>query len=83
MPTLPNPFDTGPAHPAAPVEAAASPILTGTDDAAAEPSRFVLDEDAFLNDLEALPAFLVAPSQAYLRATDLIPMLAVLAGTRA
>ncbi len=42
--------------------------------------RFVLDEAAFMNDLEPLPAFLVAPSQSYITATEIIPILLTLAG---
>lgn len=73
-------FDTG-ATPVALVEAAASPTHTGTDDAAADiPSRFVLDVEAFMNDIEPLPAFLVAPSQQYLTATEIYPVLQTLAG---
>ncbi len=82
MSTLPNPFDTGAATPVAPVEAVALPNLSGADDATAD-NRFVLDEEAFLNDIEPLPAFLIAPSQPYLRATDIFKVLRVLAGARA
>jgi hypothetical protein len=83
-PTVPaaGHFDTGAATPVAPVEAAASPNLAGADDAAAD-HRFVLDEEAFLNDIEPLPAFLVAPSQSYLRANDIFRVLRVIAGVRA
>ncbi len=42
--------------------------------------RFVLDEAAFMNDLEPLPAFLVAPSQSYITAIEIIPILLTLAG---
>lgn len=81
MTTLPNPF-LGSAgrveHVPTEAPAVASPTFTGADDVTAD--RFVLDVDAFMNDLEPLPAFLVAPSQAYITATDLIPVLEVLAG---
>lgn len=43
-------------------------------------SKFVLDEEAFLNDLEPLPAFLIDPSPKYLEASEIIPVLKVLAG---
>lgn len=79
MTNLPNPFDTGLARTAEPVEAAAPSSTTGTDDAAAD-YRFVLDEEAFLSAIEPLPAFLSAPSLEFLRATDLIPVLQTLAG---
>lgn len=42
--------------------------------------RFVLDERAFMEALEPPPAFLLNPSPEYLRANDLMPVLAVLAG---
>jgi hypothetical protein len=45
-----------------------------------EPSRFVLDEIAFMEAVEQPPAFLADPRPEYLAATDLIPVLAVLAG---
>jgi hypothetical protein len=48
-----------------------------------EPSRFVLDERAFMEAVEGPPAFLGDPSPEYLAAVtadDLIPVLAVLAG---
>lgn len=95
MSTLPNPFTSSAvAHPATVDEAAAPSSTTGTDDAAADPFdgpdiplaelvRRGFDERGFLNDCEPLPAFLVAPSQSYLCATDLIPVLQVLAGARA
>lgn len=35
---------------------------------------------AFLNDLEPLPAFISAPSQQYLAATEIRPIVDVLAG---
>ena len=45
-----------------------------------EPPRFVLDEEKFMADLAEMPAFIAKPSQEYLKALDMIPMLAVLAG---
>lgn len=86
---MPNPFDTG-ATPVVPVEAAASPNLAGADDAAADPFdgpdiplvelvKRGFDPHGFLNDCEPLPAFLSAPSQAYEAATELPPVLQVLA----
>jgi hypothetical protein len=45
-----------------------------------EPSRFVLDEGAFMDAIEQPPVFLADPRPEYLAATDLIPVLAVLAG---
>ena len=45
-----------------------------------EPPRFVLDEDRFMADLAEMPAFLVNPSPEYLKAAELMPVLAVLAG---
>jgi hypothetical protein len=81
MPTLPNPFDSAVAHPATVDEAAApSPVALAMDAAA---DRFVLDEEAFLNDIEPLPAFISAPSQGFLRAVEIVPLLRVLAGMRA
>lgn len=76
MTILPNPFSDGSRAPSENT-AAASPVSSQVD-AAAEPSRFVLDEEAFLNDLEPLPAFLSAPR--HLSATDLMPVLMTLAG---
>lgn len=81
MSILPNPFEptssTG-GHQEAPAETSTVTVAAGP--AGPFESRFVLDEEAFLSDLEPLPAFLCAPSQEYLRANDLIPVLAVLAG---
>jgi len=51
-----------------------SPFVTEPD------HRFVLDEAAFMAAIEPAPAFLANPRPEYLRAIDLIPMLAVLAG---
>jgi len=45
-----------------------------------EPSRFVLNEERFMADLAEMPAFLVKPSQEYLKAVELMPVLAALAG---
>lgn len=56
--------------------AVAEPVIAGATD------RFILDAEAFMNDIEPLPAFLSAPSQSYLRASDLIPVLETLAGVR-
>ncbi len=47
-----------------------------------EESRFSLDVEAFMNDIEQLPAFLVSPSRKYLEAAELIPVLRVLAEAR-
>ena len=44
------------------------------------PQRFVLDEAKFMADLAEMPAFIAKPSQEYLKAVELIPVLAVLAG---
>jgi hypothetical protein len=84
MPTLPNPFDTGPVH-AEPVEAAALPKPSGEDGAAADLPMAELiargfDCEAFVADCDPLPAFLIAPGQEYLKANDLIPVLQTLAG---
>lgn len=88
MPTMPNPFEFAGSCPAN--TAAASPVSSQVD-AAAEPFdgrdiplddlvRRGFDPEGFLNDIEPLPAFLSAPSQRYLSATDLIPVLQTLAG---
>lgn len=91
MTSLPNPFDTGASStPVVPVEAAVSPTFAGPDDTAADPfdgADIPLDElvrrgfdvDGFVSDCEPLPAFLSAPSQAYRAATELRPVLSVLA----
>lgn len=50
-----------------------SPFITEPD------SRFVLDVDAFIAAIEPAPAFLSDPSPEYLRAAELMPVLAVLA----
>lgn len=85
MTVLPNPFDTGVFTPVAPVEAAASTMSTGTDDAAADIPLDELiargfDPDGFVSDCEPLPAFLAAPSQSYLRAGEIFRVLRVIAG---
>lgn len=60
MTSLPNPFAS--AVPQAVESAVASSVHTpGTVDATAEPSRFVLDEAAFMEAIEPLPLFLQAP----------------------
>jgi hypothetical protein len=51
-----------------------SPFITAPD------NRFVLDEDKFLADIEEPPAFLRAPRREYLQATELMPLLEILAG---
>lgn len=76
MTVLPNPFDD---FASAERAAVASLPPASTGDAAAE-SRFVLDEEAFLNDLDPLPAFLVNPSPEYLSAREILPVLRALAG---
>lgn len=50
-----------------------SPFITDAD------NRFVLDEEKFMADIEPMPSFLSAPSPEYLRAAEIIPVLAVLA----
>jgi len=47
-------------------------------DVTPEPSTFVLDEEAFLADIEPLPTFL---SKKPIQADELIPMLEILART--
>lgn len=42
-------------------------------------NRFVLDEEAFMREIE-LPAFLEDPSQDYLKACELTPILEILQG---
>ena len=92
MINLPSPFLSA-VEPAATLSAdsAAAPCLTdptvaaadqfdGPDIPLAELVRRGFDQAGFLNDCEPLPAFLSAPSQSYLRATDLIPVLQTLAG---
>lgn len=95
MIALPNPFEST-LDPATGVDAAAAPGLTDPPVAAAETfgtechqafrraidadHRFALDERAFMEAIEPPPAFLGNPSPEYLNATDLMPVLAVLAG---
>ncbi len=92
MTILPNPFQSA-VEPAAMLSAdsAAAPCLTDPTVAAAdqfdgadipldELVRRGFDPAAFVNDCEPLPAFLVAPSQQYLTATEIYPVLQTLAG---
>jgi hypothetical protein len=58
---------------------AAAPDLTDPPVAAAEESRFVLDEAGFMNDIEQLPAFLISPRREYLDAAQIRPIVDVLA----
>lgn len=82
MSALPNPFEPEPTTSTGghqePPAAALEPPAAGAFDP--DEHRFVLDEVAFMNDIEPLPAFLLKPSPEYLRANEMIPMLAVLAG---
>jgi hypothetical protein len=78
MTTLPNPFLISALAPVMAVETAAAPDLTDPPVAAAD--RFVLDERSFMEALEEVPSFLSAPRPEFLAATDLMPVLAVLAG---
>lgn len=78
MTPLPNPFLDSALAPAMVAEPAAAPDLTDRPVAAA--ARFMLDERAFMEALEEAPSFLSAPRPEYLAATDLIPVLQVLAG---
>lgn len=50
-----------------------SPFVTEPD------RRFVLDVDAFMAEIEPAPKFLSDPSPDYLRATEIVPVLKVLA----
>jgi hypothetical protein len=50
-----------------------SPFITEPD------QRFVLDPDRFAADIEEMPAFLSAPREEYLRAAEIMPVLALLA----
>lgn len=92
MTALPNPFESA-GEPAAMLcaDSVAAPCLTDPTVAAADqfdgpdlPLADLVsrgfDPEAFISDCEPLPAFIRAPSQSYLRATDLIPVLQVLAG---
>ena len=93
MPTLPNPFEFagGAEHPPVDKAVASAPRTPVHEGAAADPidspdiplaelTRRGFDEAAFLNDIEPLPAFISAPSQEYLQAAEIIPVLKVLAG---
>lgn len=68
----------------APAEATQNPATAGPFDGPdlllAELIARGFDVDGFLNDIEPLPAFLLNPRPEYLRANEMIPMLAVLAG---
>lgn len=86
---MPNPFqsaeatppsaDSAPAPRSRPHSARGGPVSPAEDQDVDE-HRFVLDEAAFMNDIEPLPAFLSAPSQNYLREQDLISVMETLAG---
>ncbi len=76
MTNLPNPFSTLAAT--MPVENGGCPGLSDPPVAAAD--RFVLDVEAFLNDIEPLPAFLGTPRHEYLDAVAMRPIVEVLAG---
>jgi hypothetical protein len=80
MAILPNPFESA-VEPAMVADAAAAPCPTDPTVAAADQfeSRFVFDEDAFMNDIEPLPAFIAAPSRDYMRAVDIRPIVDILA----
>lgn len=78
MTSLPNPWLTGSTPRSAEESAVASSPLVPPSDAAAD--RFVLDHDRFLADIEPAPAFLSDPRPEYLSATDMMPVLEVLAG---
>lgn len=82
MSALPNPFLISALEPARAAETAAAPGLTDPPVAAADcfDARFSLDHDRFLADIEAAPAFLSDPRPEYLSATDMMPVLEVLAG---
>ena len=54
--------------------AVGEPLTAGATD------RFILDVEAFMNDIEPMPAFLSAPSQRYLTASEITPVLKILAG---
>ena len=54
--------------------AGGEPLTAGATD------RFILDVEAFMNDIEPMPAFLSAPSQRYLTASEITPVLKILAG---
>ncbi len=80
---MPNPFECF--SPIATTETSLPPI-DAEDDGPDIPLDDLIsrgfDPEAFLNDIEALPAFLAAPSDQYLTATEIFPMLEVIAGKR-
>lgn len=78
MSPLPNPFLLDSTLALTGVEPVAAPDLTDPPDAAT--GRFELDVDAFLSDIEPLPAFLGAPRAVYLDAVALRPIVEILAG---
>jgi hypothetical protein len=45
-----------------------------------EPSRFVLDEGAFMDAIEQPPVFLSEPSAEFMNAVQIMPIVDVLAG---
>jgi hypothetical protein len=45
-----------------------------------EPSRFVLDERAFMDAIEQPPVFLSEPSAEFMNAVQIMPIVDVLAG---
>jgi hypothetical protein len=49
-----------------------SPFITDPE------NRFVLNEEAFMEEVEGLPAFIASPSAEYLEAAELEPMLRML-----
>jgi hypothetical protein len=71
-----------------PADTAAAPPVSSQAGAAAdlpdiplaELERRGFDAEGFLNDIEPLPAFLSAPSAAYLTAREIFPVLRTLAG---
>jgi hypothetical protein len=70
-----NPIDLDEASPC-PTLATVLPLSPFITDAE---NRFVLDEEKFMADIEPMPSFLSAPREEYLRAAEIIPLLAVLA----
>ena len=46
-----------------------SPFITDPE------NRFVLNEEAFMEEVEGLPAFIASPSAKYLEAADIEPLL--------
>lgn len=78
MSTLPNPWNfSSAASDAAADTAVASCPSPQASGATATPSRFVLDERAFMEAIEPLPIFLHGKP---LGADDLMPVLSLLAG---